>query len=299
MKKSGSRACVTRPQQREWAKDRATNWNYRRGSNYDVRSAPTECPLDRLIVPKPSVRSARHVRPIRRCRCGLPAALYVVGVCLNRIGTQQAFDDIPFRSATRNPSAVLRPILSCMAKADRKWRRQLQRETNSSRPAWTWARRKPRWAGEREAIKPIRIASRPRERGRVELARAQAASAARSGLSAKTTRLRDKDHREFVAAQPCVVCGRTPADPHHLRFAQPRALGARSATNSPVRCAGCVTTRCGSAATRRRGGRASISTRRPSRWRFGAACADAAPGSPCEPGGPEADTPRANLADPS
>jgi hypothetical protein len=24
--------------------------------------------------------------------------------------------------------------------------------------------------------------------------------------------------------QPCVVCGRTPADPHHLRFAQPRAM---------------------------------------------------------------------------
>jgi hypothetical protein len=24
--------------------------------------------------------------------------------------------------------------------------------------------------------------------------------------------------------QPCLVCGRTPADPHHLRFAQPRAM---------------------------------------------------------------------------
>jgi hypothetical protein len=36
--------------------------------------------------------------------------------------------------------------------------------------------------------------------------------------------LRDKDHRKFVSTQPCLVCGRTPADPHHLRFAQPRAL---------------------------------------------------------------------------
>lgn len=51
------------------------------------------------------------------------------------------------------------------------------------------------------------------------------AAADRPGLSAKTIRLRDKDHRKFVAGQPCVVCGRTPADPHHLRFAQPRALG--------------------------------------------------------------------------
>ncbi len=38
-------------------------------------------------------------------------------------------------------------------------------------------------------------------------------------------RLRDKAHLRFVASQPCLVCGRQPADPHHLRFAQPRALG--------------------------------------------------------------------------
>jgi len=42
---------------------------------------------------------------------------------------------------------------------------------------------------------------------------------------AKELRRRDKDHRKFVSSQPCVVCGRTPADAHHLRFAQPRALG--------------------------------------------------------------------------
>jgi DNA recombination protein Rad52 len=38
-------------------------------------------------------------------------------------------------------------------------------------------------------------------------------------------RLRDKAHLEFVAAQPCLICERQPSDPHHLRFAQPRALG--------------------------------------------------------------------------
>jgi hypothetical protein len=38
-------------------------------------------------------------------------------------------------------------------------------------------------------------------------------------------RVRDKDHVRFVAKQPCLVCGRKPADPHHLRFAQHRALG--------------------------------------------------------------------------
>jgi hypothetical protein len=47
----------------------------------------------------------------------------------------------------------------------------------------------------------------------------------RGRIAAKTVRLRDKDHRKFVASQPCLVCGRSPADAHHLRFAQPRALG--------------------------------------------------------------------------
>ena len=41
----------------------------------------------------------------------------------------------------------------------------------------------------------------------------------------KTIRLRDKEHCKFVARQPCVVCGRTPTEAHHIRFAQPRALG--------------------------------------------------------------------------
>ena len=44
-------------------------------------------------------------------------------------------------------------------------------------------------------------------------------------LLQKGIRSRDKEHRKFVARQPCLVCGRTPSDPHHLRFAQPRALG--------------------------------------------------------------------------
>ena len=40
-------------------------------------------------------------------------------------------------------------------------------------------------------------------------------------------RLRDKSHLRFVASQPCLVCGRQPTDPHHLRFAQPRAFGVK------------------------------------------------------------------------
>ena len=42
---------------------------------------------------------------------------------------------------------------------------------------------------------------------------------------AEPKRLRDKAHLGFVASQPCLVCGRQPSDPHHLRFAQLRAIG--------------------------------------------------------------------------
>ena len=38
-------------------------------------------------------------------------------------------------------------------------------------------------------------------------------------------RHRDRAHLKFVASQPCLVCGRSPADAHHLRFAQLRAMG--------------------------------------------------------------------------
>jgi hypothetical protein len=37
-------------------------------------------------------------------------------------------------------------------------------------------------------------------------------------------RFRDKEHVKFVAKQACLICGRRPADHHHLRFAQHRAL---------------------------------------------------------------------------
>ena len=38
-------------------------------------------------------------------------------------------------------------------------------------------------------------------------------------------RLRDKTHVRFVSKQPCLICGRRPSDPHHLRFAQHPGLG--------------------------------------------------------------------------
>jgi hypothetical protein len=41
----------------------------------------------------------------------------------------------------------------------------------------------------------------------------------------KPVRERDRDHLRFVASQPCLVCGRTPSDAHHVKFAEQRAMG--------------------------------------------------------------------------
>jgi hypothetical protein len=41
----------------------------------------------------------------------------------------------------------------------------------------------------------------------------------------KSARVRSKGHLQFVAAQPCLVCQRSPCDAHHIKFAEARALG--------------------------------------------------------------------------
>jgi ERF superfamily len=38
-------------------------------------------------------------------------------------------------------------------------------------------------------------------------------------------RIRDRDHVRHLMKQACLICGRRPSDPHHLRFAQSQALG--------------------------------------------------------------------------
>jgi hypothetical protein len=41
----------------------------------------------------------------------------------------------------------------------------------------------------------------------------------------KPVRERDRNHLRFVASQPCLVCGRTPSDAHHIKFAEQRTMG--------------------------------------------------------------------------
>ena len=70
----------------------------------------------------------------------------------------------------------------------------------------------------------------PHKAGRQRRSRASAELKAehvdKSALKiAEPRRYRDKEHLRFVAQQACLVCGRKPSDPHHLRFMQPQALG--------------------------------------------------------------------------
>jgi DNA recombination protein Rad52 len=47
-------------------------------------------------------------------------------------------------------------------------------------------------------------------------------------------RIRDPEHLKYVAERPCMICGRQPCEAHHLRHAQPRALGRKSSDSYTV-----------------------------------------------------------------
>jgi hypothetical protein len=71
----------------------------------------------------------------------------------------------------------------------------------------------------RAAIRPVRRQNRGQKRRRAD-------GVDKSILTLPPARrIRDRDHVKSVAKQPCLVCGRRPADAHHLRFAQSPALG--------------------------------------------------------------------------
>jgi len=47
-------------------------------------------------------------------------------------------------------------------------------------------------------------------------------------------RYRNREHLRYVMQQPCLICGRKPSDPHHLRYLQPRALGRKASDEFAV-----------------------------------------------------------------
>lgn len=50
----------------------------------------------------------------------------------------------------------------------------------------------------------------------------------------RPARKREPEHLRFVATQPCLLCGRTPSDAHHLKFAQPRAMSRKASDEFTV-----------------------------------------------------------------
>ena len=71
------------------------------------------------------------------------------------------------------------------------------------------------------AVEHAKALRRPARRGQ-----SRATSVDKTVLALPATRrIRDREHVRSVAKQACLVCGRRPADAHHLRFAQSRALG--------------------------------------------------------------------------
>jgi len=56
-------------------------------------------------------------------------------------------------------------------------------------------------------------------RGRAEPGRAVVT------VISKPVRERDPNHLRFVARQPCLICGRSSSDAHHIKFAEQRAMG--------------------------------------------------------------------------
>jgi hypothetical protein len=77
-----------------------------------------------------------------------------------------------------------------------------------------------------EAVAPAIQQSNAPSHGRARKRRRPVSAIDKSVLSLSAPRrIRDRDHVKSVAKQPCLVCGRRPADVHHLRFAQSPALG--------------------------------------------------------------------------
>ena len=80
----------------------------------------------------------------------------------------------------------------------------------------------------RKPVAAVSNANEPQSRAPASIHARHAAAIDKSQLNFGTVkRRRDKQHLQFVAAQPCLLCAKTPCDPHHLRFAQPRALGVK------------------------------------------------------------------------
>jgi hypothetical protein len=79
----------------------------------------------------------------------------------------------------------------------------------------------------RAPIKPDRLAANPKSRRTRVVDKSVLAMP-------ELRRIRDRDHVRSVAQHPCLICGRRPADAHHLRFVHSKALGRKASDEFTV-----------------------------------------------------------------
>jgi ERF superfamily len=80
------------------------------------------------------------------------------------------------------------------------------------------------------------VETRPQDQPQVAVAGSDQSTGIDKSLLAVAVprRYRNRDHLRYIAQQACLVCGRKPSDPHHLRHVQPRALGRKASDEFAV-----------------------------------------------------------------
>jgi hypothetical protein len=100
---------------------------------------------------------------------------------------------------------------------------------------WPFVESAPNELGSSAAEGPEQTVPAPTDGVGVESENGQPSGIDKSGLALPAPRrYRDRDHLRHVARQPCLICGRKPSDPHHLRHLQPRALGRKASDEFSV-----------------------------------------------------------------
>jgi ERF superfamily len=87
-----------------------------------------------------------------------------------------------------------------------------------------------------DGLKPEAAVVSPHELGGTETAGSHPAKGIDKSVLAVAVprRYRNREHLRSVAKRPCLICGRKPSDPHHLRYLQPRALGRKASDEFAV-----------------------------------------------------------------
>jgi len=157
-------------------------------------------------------------------------------------GRQTAPDRLPGRGGRANKSDSVSPQSKLSTALSASLRVELLRQIDglsSADEAALWAQRRlvaknqlsAADAQEVEEAFATKLAFIPAEPGEATLKKSLAEKTGTPQINKSVLgfpeprRIRDRDHIRHVMKQSCLICGRRPSDPHHLRLAQSRALG--------------------------------------------------------------------------